>query len=620
MGPSTPEDIARRLNYKRYYKPKLHQFVDGYEYEYVQLSFKQYLTHLPMLDEKTGRYPGCIYYQSWRKGVWGTPWGMQSIEHIKQLMKSEHIRAEKAEWSSTNEYKKLLEKNALSFNWRNMHIVIYPKKVIIHEGKEILDQHHIYINGVRESILRSKPHSKLYKKWFSFSRSQNITLDWRFLLDLDRPQSPGTNMLYNYYEGIYKGSEEQFENIGENFTTGGPNNPLRLIHTMPRGGYAKLKTEKKAIDAENHDCTIAVHFKRKAEEQISEAVRIARAITVKKLAKRKAQAIALELMKLIPTERKIHDDKNRIKMEKRKLVCMESNKTKKVHRISTHTIEKVARRFPDWEDYFKYVDKTTWRKQEDDKYHASEEAYKEKMHAYKYEEKLVSKIPVLFYGWEWEEEPILDGNGIPIEGHEGKGKYVQKVHEFVDPKIHIKIIPGFNGQTRKHRREYLQKVRPKHPNANYQHIPAKLKTQDHPEGHTDKDGNILQVPVMETNKYATLETVWEGVPVLHGEYRFDQKGTQPWRIPQYDENGNKVIGQVYKKRLNSIERLVYDVITPVIEHVAKTILQINEPSKKKILYKPRWQLFQTRETKRRYRDERLKRTLSRKKEEQVKKY
>ena len=90
----TRKDVARIVDYQRFYKPKIKVFVKGVKYEYVQLSFKEILVHLPDIDNE-GKKPRCTYYESWCEAIWGTPFSIFKLSHIKQLMKKERVKVNK---------------------------------------------------------------------------------------------------------------------------------------------------------------------------------------------------------------------------------------------------------------------------------------------------------------------------------------------------------------------------------------------------------------------------------------------------------------------------------------------------------------------------------------------
>jgi hypothetical protein len=121
----TKKDVARIVNYQRFYKPKIKEFVKGFKYEYVQLSFKKLLVDFPDLDSQ-GKKHSCTYYESWCEAIWGTPFSIVRLSHIKQLMKKDRVRVKKK--LSTKYLKDLLEKQALAFNYKGLHVVIFPKK------------------------------------------------------------------------------------------------------------------------------------------------------------------------------------------------------------------------------------------------------------------------------------------------------------------------------------------------------------------------------------------------------------------------------------------------------------------------------------------------------------
>lgn len=348
------KDIARIVDYQRFYKPKIEEFVKGFEYEYVQFSFKKLLIDLPDLDSE-GRKPGCIYYESWTKAVWEAPWSIMKLSNLKQLMKQNKVRVKKK--LPTKYFKDLLKKQALAFNYQGLHVVVFPRKMIPHKDLKVLDQHNVYINGVKENLIRSKNESKLYKRWFK-SQKDNLKLDWRYLLDLDWPEIPGTNVLYLYFEGVYTKNENLFENIGDNFMTGGPENPLAYEEIHPPGFYTIHKQLLKETKHVNDELTMGtIRYKTKSNDELSEHVlkehKLAEAKRIEKVVQEEVLAAIKEQKQ---AERILTDDRNRQKMEQQAIVCIQNLKTKKVLRVTLYESVKYTKT-----DKWVYVEKYIWK-------------------------------------------------------------------------------------------------------------------------------------------------------------------------------------------------------------------------------------------------------------------
>ena len=350
----TRKDVARIVDYQRFYKPKIKEFVKGFKYEYVQLSFKEILVHLPDIDNE-GKKPRCTYYESWCEAIWGTPFSIFKLSHIKQLMKKDRVRAKKI--LPTKYFKELLKKQALAFNWEGLHVVVFPKVMIQHNDTEVLDINHIYVNGVRENLVRSKNESKLYKRWFN-SKTDDVKLDWRYLLGLDWPELPGTDSLYQFFEGVYTKDEELFDKICDNFMTGGPENPPAYVEIHPPGFHSDHKQRLKETKHADDDLTMGVvRYETKSRKELTDTVRADRTndkinrIKRTVYAERKAAIDAQE-----QAERILTNDRNRQKMEAQAIVCIQNLKTKEVLRVTLYKSVKYTAT-----DEWVYVERYMWK-------------------------------------------------------------------------------------------------------------------------------------------------------------------------------------------------------------------------------------------------------------------
>lgn len=337
----TQERDARILHYKMFRTPSIDEFRNGFEYEYVQLSFKDLLTHLPDLDE-SGRKPGCIFYENWQRGVWGTPLGLQNIKHIKEKMKLNNIRVR-----NTFELRKMLVGNPLSFHWRKLHIVVFPKKA---ENEKPT----VYINGVLESKLKESKSSKLHDKVFVKSDKEGFRIGFQEFLENN---SLNGNIIARYFTGIYHGTENDFAKTTEVFGTTLIQNPpysnKKHHKGMVRGGYAEAKRIKKEAQHADDHMTIGVALHHKPKDNPSPFV------IAHREAKAERRAIQ-EAYKLIANAKKqkydLADQKNRKKMSQNVLVCIKDLETKEVFRIPRH----VALKQVDGVKY-KYVPKHVWQ-------------------------------------------------------------------------------------------------------------------------------------------------------------------------------------------------------------------------------------------------------------------
>ena len=349
----TTRDVARIVDYQRFYKPKMKEFVKGFAYEYVQLSYKQLLVHLPDIDSED-RKPGCIYYQNWAKAIWGAPWSVMKLSNLKELMKKDKVRAKKK--LSTKYFKNLLEKQPIAFNWRGLHVVVFPKKTIQRDGIEILDNHKVYMNGVEYTLIKGKPDSKLFNKLLRYKFSEN--LDWAYLLEFGNGIQ--TNSLYQYFEGIFTKDEDVFEKIGVNFKTGGPENPPQSKKNagMPRGYYAKHKKQLKETKYEGVDGHMnPIKHKAKSEDDLSGHVLETREIArVKRIEQTIKAEIAAHKTMQKEAARIIAADKNHQKMELLAMVCIQNTETEEVLRVTQHASVKYH-----LTGHWVYVEKYMWK-------------------------------------------------------------------------------------------------------------------------------------------------------------------------------------------------------------------------------------------------------------------
>lgn len=312
----TKKTVARIVDYTRFYKPSIEEFVDGFEYEYVQLSLKQ--NH-------------CIFYESWVKAMWGTPFSLLHIDHIKQLMKNERVRVRKR--LPTSYFKELLKKQALAFHYKGMHVVVFPKKTHKKDDVEVIDNHKVYVNGVEQDMVRIKTHSKLYNRWFT-NIHDDVKFDMRYLLGLNTPELPSKNVLYQFFEGVFTKDESVFNKIGENFMTGGPDNPPVLKHTaVPRGYYTMQKAKRKAMEQKDNPMSIT-KYKAKEDDDLSEAVLKARELaTTRRLNRTVVEEVKAALKAQRAAERKTADEKNREKMKLQAMICVQNEDTGRVFRV-----------------------------------------------------------------------------------------------------------------------------------------------------------------------------------------------------------------------------------------------------------------------------------------------
>ena len=336
----TITDVARIVDYQRFYKPKIKEFVKGFEYEYVQLSFKDIPTR-------------CIYHTSWAKGIWGTPFGMINIHHIKEAMKKDRIRARKI--MPPDYFRELFENNPLAFTWNGLHIVFFPRKVILPDGSKRMDPLRTYINGVRDDVLMTKPHSKLYKKWYS--KPDAFTFDMRYMTRLDYPAVPGPNVMYRYFDGVFTKDESVFEKITANFESGGPNNPPKPNFTMAPGYHAEHKRRLKETKYANQE--LHPNMTSRNKEVVSQHVLDDRSEAKRRRIERLAEQEIKEhnaAMKKAEVEQA--DQKNREKMKQLEVVCLEDPE-KMIYKVPRYKAEKLVAT----EEGYSIVPKHMWKMQ-----------------------------------------------------------------------------------------------------------------------------------------------------------------------------------------------------------------------------------------------------------------
>lgn len=519
----TTRDVARIVDYQRFYKPEIGEFITGFAFEYVQLSFKQLLIHLPDIDSE-GKKPGCIYYNSWRKEVWGNPGCVFKLSHIKQLMKSNKIRSKKK--LPTSYFKELLERHALSFTWKGLHIVVFPKKVIQHENVEILDNHNVYVNGVEQAVLRGKQDSKLYKRWFN-SGADSLKLDWRYLLGLDNPEISGTNVLYSFFEGVYTKNESVFKNIGVNFTTGGPENPPSIKEVHPPGFYSIRKQHIKETKYANVvNAMKPDKYKTKSEDELSGHVLEARELAkVKRIERTIRTEIAAANKAYKEAERFLADDVNREKMAMQTMICIQNKKTKEVLRLTYWKATKLV-----YSDEWTFVEKYMWKTQ----LRKEREKRKEETEKNRVAPSGVSRKQIR-------------QNSRPKKRREktqfGKFQHIKGKYETDDEGNIVQETVTIITPTRE-----------------YEFIP------------------IMKKIWKETFNKMTGRKIIELVKEI------------PWMIPAYDADGNKVLKQATKRIVKKGKPYISDISQPKVKHGSCTIFQHNFKSKKSAYVKPKKQV------------------------------
>jgi len=511
----TAKDVARIVDYQRFRRPTLSEFIIEFEYEYVQFSFAKIYENLPDLDE-TGKKPTCTYHESWRKGVWGTPQGIMSINHIKELMKKNKVRA--LNFVPTSYYKELLKKHPLSFSWRDMHVVVYPKKVIESNDEEVLDNHKVYINGVSERLLRTKPESKLYKKWFSRIDKDSIRFDWRYLLDLDWPEQPGNDTLYIYFEGIYKGSEDVFSNIDENFKTGEVKNKPQVFHKRPetkgqrKKVMAEIRMANKAVRNMESPKPIRVANTRKPDDQVSKVTIKGRKVS----AERRIRRIVVEETRRANKEQKLFerksaDNKNQAKMHQLEMVCIERQEDSKIFKVSRQKANFLTKN-----GKYVHVPKHKWKRQ------------------------------------------------LSVERTERKNNTEEN-----------RVTP--TGPNRQATRTADNKHKPMNQYAKYQHIPGKYEW-DVENPIVNEDGSYTYVLLTEEITMLWPEGEYEYLPVFYGK-RHPTKAGEPFMIYQYNDDNEKILVQATKRMLRQTIPVEVMATIPKIKSKKKNIVQHNYPSK-----------------------------------------
>lgn len=561
----TTKDVARLVDYNRFYEPKIEEFVYGFEYEYVLCSFKNLQTQ-------------CIYHRTWKKGIWGSLFGIFKKEHILNQMNKHTIRARKR--LSTEYLKKLLERKPLSFKWNSLNVVVFPKETT--EGA-----HRIYINGVAEDVLRGKPYSRLYYKWFTDTDRNEFKFDWRYLIGLDNKPTQ-TNTLYRYFDGVFVRPESVFKNVTKHFKDGDVRNPKH--HDRPEnkkqrkeGGkqqeYIKKSMKLKKSQETDKNVGLVKKHNPSFEDQLSEAVQVAKQIAKEKRFNRIIREQLREFDKHLKiVEASIANDINHRRMKQQERVCIQSDLTGKTFKVPRYKAELYTTR------WFEEVPKHMWKVQE-----RWERDERKTIAENKLEPATIPRPnpPPKYYKWNDKEE---------------KWEHIEA--EFANPRLDVLLLPNFEGETRKDRRFSVHgKEKPSSPQyIKYLTIPPVYK---------QNPNNLKEIKVSVV-PFKTPDPEYEYVPVFKknmakpivDQFKTDEYGNpaiigyeeEPWMAYDYDENGNKILVHVHKRKVkkgsmnvslgpistrmyNTVAMKVVRVVRKEIKYAKRTILQHNFPSK-----------------------------------------
>jgi len=180
--------MARIIDYDRYYIPSTDEFVDGFKYMYVSYAIG---SPIPNTDSKK-------WETHYKEGIWGSPWGLQSIEDVKKRLnnQSHFIMSIKAKKQiTTYALKDLLKEHPLRFKYDDLDLVVYPKK-------SVGEQHEVYVNDIYQYQLYG---TDIESKWHNSGKARTpFGQDWRVLLDLNGHgvTSLVNDCLWEYFEGV----------------------------------------------------------------------------------------------------------------------------------------------------------------------------------------------------------------------------------------------------------------------------------------------------------------------------------------------------------------------------------------------------------------------------------
>jgi len=347
---------ARVVDYNRYYKPyfvyvaddSCYEFFKNDDYEYVQYSIKRPIEGCPNCFE-TIKY--------WKKGQWNDAWRGFRKDELKQKLMDDEIRMRK---TLTTEYLRgLLEDEALEFKFGDMQVVVFPKDT---DDKDAMTpENDVYVNNIHQRKITFD--SNLNKKWFGrYEEDPKLHLDWRNLLNLTWPKPKDLDLLYEYFEGVYTGTREDFypeppveNNVQQLSLTVGrlPRKEKKKLSRIKDKNIKKLRQIQNGIAQAHY--TGCKKRRAKRFNSLSEHVRLDKRAKQKRTATR----AAIEIKKLLEKQKKrknieLKNEINHKEMTKLALVCIESQLTKKIFRIPQHKADKYTTKWFEFVPKHKY--------------------------------------------------------------------------------------------------------------------------------------------------------------------------------------------------------------------------------------------------------------------------
>ena len=487
------ERMARIVNYDRYYKPTIDEFVSGFEYEYVLYSIRNYY--------EKGKPEYCAT-NHWNYGKVDSPWGCLRLEEIKKMLEKDQIRVKKE--MKTNELRDLLKEYALSFNFLGFDVVVFPKESYENSlGGKGYYEHDVYVNGRHQRLIHFK--DKLYSEWFSNEKANSdIGKDWRELLSLNGYGCPSTtiNILYKYFEGIYKGTREELDKSN-------PLNEKQRIkkeeRISPKRIPRKRKKRERKLGKDNleifkqHKLDVSrTLFQGKKHDPKDDRFVSDYVLKQRELKKEKIKIRFLEEVKKLNQKQKKSEiikkaqEKNHKQMELQSMICIQSKLTAKVFRVPKHKAEKYVKK---WFVYVpKYMWKTQLRKEREERKSISLNKLEEKkIEVPVYETKRTfNKIKHKYRGLK-DSDPDYFKEETVIKITEEKAG--TKIVTFLYNKL-------FKGENRKSRRQILQKKKFNDRHAKIQVIPTEWFTYTFKRKNSKKE--VVDVTIKRPISYKSI--------------------------------------------------------------------------------------------------------------------
>jgi len=347
---------ARIVDYDRYRREYIQlgdvfKLLNNERYEYVQYSIKTPIEGCPNCFTT-------VHY--WKKGQWNDTWRGFAKEDLKQKLMDNEIRMRKK--LTTKYLRGLLETEALKFEFDNMQVIVFPKDT---DNKEdMMPENDVYVNNIHQR--RIPFDSDLNKQWTGrHKENPELRQDWRCLLNLDLPKHKDLDLLYEYFEGVYTGTREDFC----------PKSPVENnIKKLPRKEKKKL-SNRKGKNAKNlrriQKSIGQAHYigckrrKSKTYSDLSKPLRLEKftknslnEAKAKRIRRRVAQEIsAFNKKQKKRSEIEIKNEINRKEQAKLAMVCIEDTKTGEIFRV------KRLKAVVSVENGFRYVAKHRWKAQ-----------------------------------------------------------------------------------------------------------------------------------------------------------------------------------------------------------------------------------------------------------------